>query len=85
MGLISDKSTATGVLHHASTQDPPDPDDEIELDKQFLHSITHVDLDANSTNHSDPINIFDGSTSQHGKQTTITSVEHKTKKDNRSW
>ena len=84
MGLIFDKSTATRVLHHASTQDPPDTDDEIGLEKQFLHSSTHVDLDANSTNHSDPINIFDGSTSQHGKQTTTTSLEHKTKKENRS-
>ena len=79
MGLIFDKATATGVFHHAFTQDPPNMSDEIVLEKQFLHSSTHVDLDANSTNQSDPINIFDGSTSQHGKRT---SVECETKKDN---
>ena len=63
MGLIFDKSITIGVLHVASTQDPLDMNDEIELEKQFLHLRIHVDLDANSTNHSDPFNIFDESTS----------------------
>lgn len=79
--LIFDKYNATRVFHHASIQDPPNADDEIQLEKQFLHLSTHVDLDDNNTSYGDPIYIFDGSTSHHRKWMT-TSVEHKIEKEN---
>ena len=72
------KSIGTRVFYHASiasTQDAPDTNDEIKLENQLIHSNTLVDFDANSTSYSNPIHIFDGSTSHHWKQTTR-SVEH---------
>ena len=83
LGLIFNKSIATKVLHHASTKDLPDVDDDIELENQLLHSNTLMDLDVNSTSYSDPIHTFDGSTSHDRKRTTI-SVERRIRKENRS-
>ena len=72
------------MLHHASTQDPPDTNDEIELKNQFLYSSTHVDFDANSTSHTDPIHTFNGSTCYHGKQTATASAKRRIRKEDRS-
>ena len=33
------------MLHHSSTQDLPNTDDENELDNEFLHGGIHVNLD----------------------------------------
>ena len=43
--MIFNKSSATGVLHHSSTQDPPNSDDENGLDNEYLHGGIHVNLD----------------------------------------
>ena len=72
------------MLHHVSTQDPPDTNDEIELKNQFLYSSTHVDFDANSTSHTDPIHTFNGSTCYHGKQVATASTKHRIRKEDRS-
>lgn len=37
MGIIFKRSTATGVLHHSATQDPPNTDEENELENQYLN------------------------------------------------
>jgi hypothetical protein len=44
--IIFNKTTATGVLQHASTQDPPNSEDERHLDEALLNGGVHVDLDA---------------------------------------
>lgn len=50
LGIIFNKNTATGVLHHSSTQDPPNTDDEIELENQYRNNGVHVNLDNDSSN-----------------------------------
>ncbi|XP_027191487.1 L10-interacting MYB domain-containing protein-like [Cicer arietinum] len=45
--ILFNKNNATGVLHHSSTQDPPNTDEENELDNQYLNigSASHVRVD----------------------------------------
>ncbi|XP_058740553.1 uncharacterized protein LOC131612821 isoform X2 [Vicia villosa] len=49
--IIFNKNNATGVLHHSSTQDPPNTDEENELDNQYLNngSACHVRVDNDSS------------------------------------
>ena len=46
LGLIFNKSTATRVLHYASTQDPPNSDEENALEEQLIHGGVHVNLES---------------------------------------
>ena len=46
LGLIFNKSTATGVLHCASTQDPPNSDEENALEERLIHGGVHVNLES---------------------------------------
>ena len=46
LGLIFNKSTATGVLHCASTQGPPNSDEENALEEQLIHGRVHVNLES---------------------------------------
>ena len=45
LGLIFNKSTATGVLHCAYTQDPPNSDEENALEERLFHGGVHVNLE----------------------------------------
>ncbi|RVW40375.1 L10-interacting MYB domain-containing protein [Vitis vinifera] len=45
MGLIFNPSTTIGALHYSSTQDPPNTDDEDEMDDNLEHGGVHVDVD----------------------------------------
>ncbi|KAI5427050.1 hypothetical protein KIW84_032470 [Lathyrus oleraceus] len=49
--IIFNKNNAIGVLHHSSTQDPPNKDEENELDNQYLNngSASHVCVDNDSS------------------------------------
>jgi hypothetical protein len=49
--IIFNKNNATAVLHHSSTQDPPNTDDENELDDQYINngSANHVHVDKDSS------------------------------------
>ena len=46
LGFIFNKSTITRVLHCASTQDPPNSDEENALEEQFIHGGVHVNLES---------------------------------------
>ena len=46
LGLIFNKSTATRVLHYASTQDPPNSDEENALEERLIHGGVHVNLES---------------------------------------
>ena len=46
LGLIFNKSTATRVLHYASTQDPPNSDEENALEELLIHGGVHVNLES---------------------------------------
>lgn len=48
LGLLFNKTTATGVLHFSSTQDPPNTDEECELDEPYLNAGIHVDVENDS-------------------------------------
>lgn len=50
MEIIFNKNNAIGVLHHSSTQDPPNIDEENELDNQYLNngSVSHVRVNDDS-------------------------------------
>ena len=45
-GLIFNKFIATGVLHYASTQDPPNSDKENALEERLIHGGVHVNLES---------------------------------------
>jgi hypothetical protein len=49
--IIFNKNNASGVLHHSSTQDPPNTDEENELDNQYLNNgnANHVRVDSDSS------------------------------------
>lgn len=53
LDIIFNKNNAAGVLHHSSTQDPPNTDDENELDDQYINngngSANHVHVDKDSS------------------------------------
>ncbi|XP_004298194.1 PREDICTED: uncharacterized protein At2g29880-like [Fragaria vesca subsp. vesca] len=42
---IFDTTTSTGQLHYASSQVPPNSDDERELEKKILNNGVHINLD----------------------------------------
>ncbi|XP_054782956.1 uncharacterized protein LOC129290258 [Prosopis cineraria] len=44
LGVIFNRSTAMGVLHHSSTQDPPNSDDENNLENEYINTGVHIDL-----------------------------------------
>ncbi|XP_030932475.1 uncharacterized protein LOC115958217 [Quercus lobata] len=46
LGLIFNESTATGVLHCSSTQDPPNFDEENALEERLIHGGVHVNLES---------------------------------------
>ena len=46
LGLIFNKSIATGVLHCASTQNPPNSDEENALEEWLIHGGVHVNLES---------------------------------------
>ena len=45
LGEIFNTTTATGQLHYASSQLPPNSDDERELENKFLNNGVHVNLE----------------------------------------
>nr|CAN69600.1 hypothetical protein VITISV_007656 [Vitis vinifera] len=45
LGLIFNPSTTTDALHYSSTQDPPNTDDEDEMDDNLEHGGVYVDVD----------------------------------------
>jgi len=49
--IIFNKNNVTGELHHSSAQDPPNTDEENELDNQYINngSANHVYVDKDSS------------------------------------
>ena len=45
LGILFNKTTATGVMAFASTQDSTNTDEERELDERFISTGMHVDVD----------------------------------------
>ncbi|GAV83466.1 LOW QUALITY PROTEIN: Myb_DNA-bind_3 domain-containing protein [Cephalotus follicularis] len=78
LGLIFNKSTAMGMLHYSSTQEPPNSDEENELDDEFRYSGVHVDVDLTSPD--DPVVPSTGG-GMSGGQTSLSKM--KRKKDNK--
>ncbi|XP_048336047.2 L10-interacting MYB domain-containing protein-like [Ziziphus jujuba] len=75
LGIIFNKSTATGVFRHASTSDPPNTDDEMELEAESAH--VNISRD-------DPFSTLDKLTSNVRKRTASSSSERRSKKETRS-
>ena len=48
LGLIFNKSTATGILHCVSTENPPNLDEENALEEWLIHGGVHVNLESPS-------------------------------------
>ena len=46
LGLIFNKSTATGILQCAFTQAPPNSDEENALEERLIHGGVHVNLES---------------------------------------
>jgi hypothetical protein len=45
LGSLFNKTTNTGIMAFASTQDPTNTDEERELDERFITTGVHVDVD----------------------------------------
>ncbi|KAL6565400.1 hypothetical protein OROGR_002351 [Orobanche gracilis] len=80
MAIIFNKNSATGVLHHSSTQDPPNTDEENELENQYLNNGVHVNLDNDSS--ADEVHEVEHTT-RRGKR-PIQVKESKPRKDSRT-
>nr|XP_048323161.1 L10-interacting MYB domain-containing protein-like [Ziziphus jujuba var. spinosa] len=75
LGIIFNKSTATGVFCHASTSDPPNTDNKMELEAESAHV---------STSRDDPLYILNKLTSNLKKRTASSSSERRSKKETSS-
>ena len=76
LGEIFNTTTATGQLHYASSQLPPNSDEECELEDKFLNNGVHINLD-------EDINISNAQNEAKGKRKALTeapSSERRTKK-----
>ncbi|RVX04394.1 L10-interacting MYB domain-containing protein [Vitis vinifera] len=83
LGLIFNPSTATGALHYSSTQDPPNTDDEDEMDDNLEHGGVHVDVDTEIPDDPPQPEMAGGVTTRSGKSVTDSLLERKGKKESR--
>ncbi|RVW82916.1 L10-interacting MYB domain-containing protein [Vitis vinifera] len=83
LGLIFNPSTATGALHYSSTQDPPNTDDEDEMDDNLEHGGVHVDVDTEIPDDPPQPEMAGGVTTRSGKRVTDSLLERKGKKESR--
>ncbi|KAJ1400273.1 Myb/SANT-like domain [Sesbania bispinosa] len=65
--VLFNRSTVTGVFHHSSNQDPPNTDEENELESQYLNAGSHADVDNDSSD--DDIQAVERTTDR-GKHTS---------------
>ena len=81
--MIFNPSTATGALHYSSTQDPPNTDDEDEMDDNLEHGGVHVDVDIGIPD--DPLRpeMVGGVVICFGKRATNSLLERSGKKESR--
>ncbi|PRQ58029.1 putative Myb/SANT-like domain-containing protein [Rosa chinensis] len=76
LGEIFNTTTATGQLHYASSQLPPNSDEERELENKFLNNGVHINLD-------EDFNINNAQIETKGKRKAMTEApasERRTKK-----
>ena len=83
LGLIFNPSTATDALHYSSTQDPPNTDDEDEMDDNLEHGGVHVDVDTEIPDDPPQPEMAGGVTTRSGKRVTDSLLERKGKKESR--
>ncbi|KAL6336235.1 hypothetical protein AAG906_011117 [Vitis piasezkii] len=83
LGLIFNPSTATGALHYSSTQDPPNTDDEDEMDDNLEHGGVHVDVDTEIPDDPPQPEMAGGVTTRSGKRVTDSLLERRGKKESR--
>ncbi|RVX16294.1 hypothetical protein CK203_014328 [Vitis vinifera] len=83
LGLIFNPSTTTDALHYSSTQDPPNTNDEDEMDDNLEHGGVHVDVDIEIPN--DPLRpeMVRGVTTHSRKRTTDFLLEHRGNKESK--
>ncbi|KAJ4830427.1 hypothetical protein Tsubulata_032913, partial [Turnera subulata] len=81
LGVIFNRSTATGNLHHASAIEPPNSDEERRLDEEYVNTGVHVNLeDDNDDDGEDPVPIHTTERVTHSEKRTIIVPEQKPKK-----
>ena len=83
LGLIFNLSTATGTLYYSSTQDPPNIDDEDEMDDNLEHGGVHVDVDTEIPDDPPQPEMAGGVTTRSGKRVTDSLLERRGKKESR--
>ncbi|RVW17267.1 hypothetical protein CK203_069192 [Vitis vinifera] len=83
LGLIFNPSIATGALHYSATQDPPNTDDEDEMDDNLEHGGVHVDVDTEIPNDPPQPEMAGGVTTRSGKRVTDSLLERRGKKESR--
>ncbi|XP_059659488.1 L10-interacting MYB domain-containing protein-like [Cornus florida] len=76
LGVLFNTSTATGQLHYASTQDPPNTDEEQEQEDQFMNTGVHVSSTAECQDDLDNILVEDNNP----RRRESTSSDHRAKK-----
>ncbi|KAJ4839800.1 hypothetical protein Tsubulata_046583 [Turnera subulata] len=73
LGVIFNRSTATGNLHHASANEPPNSEEERRLDEEYVNTGVHVNLeDDNDDDGENPVPIHTTErVTRSGKRTII--------------
>ncbi|KAJ4823265.1 hypothetical protein Tsubulata_022742, partial [Turnera subulata] len=81
LGLIFNRSTTTGGLHHSSGLEPPNSDEERRLDEEFVNTGVHVNLeDDNDNDGEDPMTTQTAERVTRSRKRTIVVPERKPKK-----
>ncbi|KAL6331654.1 hypothetical protein AAG906_011595 [Vitis piasezkii] len=84
LGLIFNSSTTIGALHYSSTQDPPNIDDEDEMDDNLEHGGVHVDVhDTKILDDPQRVEMVGGVTTHSGKHATNSLLERRGKKESK--
>ena len=60
MGTLFNKTTATGILTFASTEDPTNVHEERKLDEQYQHGGIYVNVDPGNANETDQVSTKSG-------------------------
>ncbi|XP_034710795.1 L10-interacting MYB domain-containing protein-like [Vitis riparia] len=83
LGLIFNPSTATSALHYSCTQDPPNNDDEDEMDDNLEHGGVHVDVDTKIPNNPLRPEMVGGVTTHSRKHATNSPLKRRGKKESK--
>ena len=83
LGLIFNPSTTTNALHYTFTQDPPNTDDDDNMDDNSEHGGVHVDVDIEILDDPLRLEMVRGAITHFRKRDTDSLLECRGKKESK--